>query len=354
VLSVASSGEATTAAGSGRIQSALFDATVPAGAGAGELAAIIREGAAIVGVRVQGDAVEEVKPPPDSEAGMGDTALVESLLKGRDVLPVALSVLGLRIGPVEFVPRDAAAEQAAPTKEVEGVAGDVGDVRVEREGVFFGWLTGANVDEEAGAWLAGWLRLRDQQQQLRTAAFTDPLTGAWNRRYFERFLATCLESARARHRHVMVLVFDIDDFKRYNDAYGHEAGDEILIEAVRLMRSVIRPSDRVCRIGGDEFAVVFHDPEGPRKMGSINAVSVMEIAQRFRNQILQHRFPKLAESSRGSLTISGGMATFPWDGATPAALLAKADQLALEAKRNGKNAITFGPGMARACEQSEG
>jgi len=72
---------------------------------------------------------------------------------------------------------------------------------------------------------------------------------------------------------VTVMVFDIDDFKTYNDQYGHEAGDDILREAVRLLRSVIRPSDRVCRIGGDEFAVISYEPSGPRQEGSVESAA---------------------------------------------------------------------------------
>ena len=177
---------------------------------------------------------------------------------------------------------------------------------------------------------------------------TDPLTGAWNRRYFDRFLRVAMENARSNRRHVTVLLFDIDDFKRYNDEFGHDAGDEILVETVKLMRSVIRPSDRVCRIGGDEFAVIFHDPEGPRTEGSSNAVSVVELANRFRRQVHEHKFPKLGMHARGTLTISGGMASFPWDGATPAELLTRADMLARDSKRAGKNVITFGAGAHKA------
>jgi diguanylate cyclase (GGDEF)-like protein len=193
-------------------------------------------------------------------------------------------------------------------------------------------------------WLACWLRLRDQHGQLHEAAFTDPLTGAWNRRYFDRFLSGVLERARAERWFVSVLLFDIDNFKQFNDLYGHDAGDEILVQTTALLRSVIRPSDRVCRIGGDEFVVVFHDPEGPRESGSRHPGSVFEIAARFQKQIASHRFPKLSQTTPGTLTVSGGLATFPWDGQTPDELLVRADRLALESKRAGKNAILYGPG----------
>lgn len=184
---------------------------------------------------------------------------------------------------------------------------------------------------------------------MRQEAFTDHLTGAWNRRYFERFLAAVLAGAQRDRRHVTILVFDIDDFKQYNDRFGHGAGDSILIEAVRLLRSVIRPSDKVCRIGGDEFAVIFHEPQGPREPTSRHPESISEIAQRFQRQICAHRFPKLGAEAPGTLTVSGGLAIFPWDGRTAEELLAKADERALQAKRAGKNTIVLGPGAEDVC-----
>ncbi|MBX3382932.1 MAG: diguanylate cyclase [Phycisphaeraceae bacterium] len=276
------------------------------------------------------------------EKSEGDVVLAAALLRGSDLLEHAVSLIRERTGDprVRFVPLTEAAPENA--------------CAVSRDGVPMGALVGGPQTPASrltthAAWLATWLKLRDQQVQLRTAALTDPLTGAWNRRYFDRFLATALEQARQRRHHVTLLVLDIDDFKMFNDRYGHAAGDDILVETVRLMRSVIRPSDRVCRIGGDEFAVIFHDPEGPRRAGSSAPVSVMEVARRFQAQIANCRFPKLGDGAPGTLAVSGGMATYPWDGVTPAELLAQADALALDAKKRGKNAITYGPGAQRAC-----
>lgn len=268
-----------------------------------------------------------------------DVVLVSLVLRGQDPGPAALALIRERVGDsdIDFVPEGDAAAAAPET-----------GTPVVWEQTAFGHLTSPRTPGAAlmphARWLAGWLRLRDQQVQLRRAAFTDCLTGAWNRRYFDRFLTRVIEDARDKRQNVTVLVFDIDDFKQYNDRYGHDAGDEILRETVRLLRSVIRPSDRVCRIGGDEFAVIFFEPQGPRQEGSRHPSSVFSIAQRFQQQITGHRFPKLSDMAPGSLTISGGLATYPWDGTTPEQLLCRADQLALASKRQGKNAITFGPG----------
>ncbi|CAG0993333.1 Response regulator PleD [Phycisphaerales bacterium] len=279
---------------------------------------------------------------PARESG-ADMALVLAMLRGQDVLPVAVTALRERLS-------DASLEFLPPA---EGLAPDARCAPVAWEGVCYGHLRSSRISPDAlgpwARWLGSWLRLRDQHSQLREAAFTDPLTGAWNRRYFQRFLTTALDQAREGRYPVTLLLFDIDDFKKYNDLYGHDAGDEILRETVHLLRSVIRPTDRVCRVGGDEFVVVFHDP--PRQEGSRHPADVFAIAQRFQQQILRHRFPKLLETTPGTLTISGGLTTFPWDGATPEDLLRRADQLAMQSKRAGKNAITMGPGAMRLIEE---
>lgn len=277
-----------------------------------------------------------------------DSRLVETVLRGRDVLDVALGVLRerLKTSAVSFVP--------VPTATNGRTDAPGGAAPVAFGNALMGFLVAPGVDSDAlaphAAWLAGWLRLRDQHADLRNAAFTDPTTGAWNRRYFDRFLASAIEDCRASRRTLTLMVFDIDDFKKYNDRHGHGAGDEILSETVRLMQSVVRPTDRVCRIGGDEFGVIFHEPEGPREANSRHPDSVCKIAHRFQQQVGRHRFPKLGAQAPGSLSISGGLATFPWDGSTPEQLLERADERALESKRSGKNALTLGPSAIRRGE----
>lgn len=200
-----------------------------------------------------------------------------------------------------------------------------------------------------GVWLGRWLALRAQLTELRDMALCDELTGIWNRRYFNRFLERILEKAANDRSQVTLLVFDIDDFKLYNDKYGHGTGDEVLRETARLMLSVVREHDVVARIGGDEFAVIFWDNDKPRRPNSEHPQDVVSAARRFQEAICSHRFPKLMDKAVGRLTVSGGLASFPWDGRTPAELLARADAMALQSKRLGKNAITFGTGSKRPC-----
>ncbi len=202
-------------------------------------------------------------------------------------------------------------------------------------------------------WLAVWMHLDRHVRGLEKLTETDELTGAGNRRAFDRVLKETLLAAANERRFVTLMVFDIDNFKTYNDRYGHEAGDQVLRETVDLLRSTIRRGDHVFRIGGDEFVVIFSDTEGPRTERSTPPESVEAIAFRFQEKVCELRFPQLGLDADGSLSISAGLATFPWDGLDGATLLRRADQLALESKRSGKNALRFGPGARSRCERRE-
>jgi diguanylate cyclase (GGDEF)-like protein len=184
--------------------------------------------------------------------------------------------------------------------------------------------------------LAGQAR---RTEALHRLAITDHLTGAHNRRYFYRFTDQLLDRAKSERFRVTLLLFDIDDLKRYNDAYGHAVGDEILRETTALMKQVTRQHDIVARIGGDEFAVLFWDAEPPRRPDSQHPQDVHAIAARFVKALKAHEFGSLGPEAKGALTISGGLATFPWDGKNVRELLRHADVALGEAKRTGKNAI---------------
>lgn len=276
-----------------------------------------------------------------------DEPVVLALLRGKPIIEPALTQINTRLGRSDIKLVEPAALGAALGVPV--VVGDraVGILSCADER----WLNGHGRPLLArhAQWLASWIKLESQQSELRRCAFTDTLTGAWNRRYFDRFLSAAIDQSRLARRPLTIMIFDIDSFKHYNDTYGHGAGDEILIETVRLLKSVIRPSDRVCRVGGDEFAVIFYEPEGPRDPSSKPLESIYQIACRFQKQICQHRFPKLGNEALGTLTVSGGLASFPWDGHDAASLLEQADQYAIESKRQGKNAITLGPGAESVC-----
>jgi len=282
-------------------------------------------------------------PEPARQPADNDIRLVMTAIEGRPVLTEALAILRRRVGE--------------PGLRL-GTASEPG-VPVRWKGRLYGVLTTDDssgrrvlVSADDARWLASWLRLSEQHTELSQAAFTDHLTGAWNRRYFDKFLPAAIEGARQRRGSLTLMVFDIDDFKSFNDRFGHSAGDEILKETVRLLRAAVRPSDRVCRVGGDEFAVIFDEPEGPRDPSSRHPDNVGKIARRFQALVAESRFSKLGSDAPATLAVSAGLATFPWDAAEATALLERADQLAIESKRRGKNAMTFGPGAARECGEA--
>ncbi len=193
-----------------------------------------------------------------------------------------------------------------------------------------------------GRWASCWLELHLRHRKLKLLAYRDELSGAWNRRFLSACLRREISQSFAARRPLTVMVFDIDDFKQYNDRFGHDAGDEIIREVVRLLQATIRKGDHVCRIGGDEFAVLFCDPEPPREAGSNHPTTVEFLAKRFKDQVARAHFSKLGKDAQGLVSISGGLATFPWDGTEVDTLLRKADERLFESKRHGKNTITLG------------
>ena len=175
--------------------------------------------------------------------------------------------------------------------------------------------------------------------QLYKLAVTDHLTGAFNRRYFYQITEQILQRAREKSLRVTLLLYDIDDFKSYNDRYGHAAGDEILRETARLMKQIVRSHDIVARIGGDEFAVLFWDKVQPRSADSRQPDSAFLLANRFVKTLQTYEFPSLGPAAVGLLTISGGLANFPSDGETCRQLLRSADLAIKQVKQTGKKGI---------------
>jgi diguanylate cyclase (GGDEF)-like protein len=274
---------------------------------------------------------------------LGDLDLVRGVLAGGGQLAeLAMSLLRQRLGSADlaFLPPDA----GVGGREVAAVEVRVGGSLAPR----LGWLASGTVPASALApwadWLATWLDLDRRHEERGRQATTDELTGVGNRRAFETVLAETLSSARPQRRPVTLMVFDIDNFKTYNDRFGHEAGDEVLRETVQLLRSTIRRGDHVFRIGGDEFVVIFSDPDGPRSAGTSPPDSIDQIVRRFQSQVFRMRLPQLGLEAPGTVTVSAGLATYPWDGLDAKSLLSHADQLAMQSKRSGKNLITFGPG----------
>ena len=164
---------------------------------------------------------------------------------------------------------------------------------------------------------------------LEHLAQTDSLTGLYNHRYFHERLRAELTRASRSHDSVAVLMFDLDDFKRVNDVYGHAQGDELLERVGRVASENVRGSDVVCRIGGEEFGVI---------MPSCDANDAMGLAKRLVERIRSTLF-----EPAGRVTVSIGVAQGPRDAMNPRELVSCAEAAMMTAKAHGKNRIvTFG------------
>jgi diguanylate cyclase (GGDEF)-like protein len=169
----------------------------------------------------------------------------------------------------------------------------------------------------------------DIRARLQWQVVTDHLTGLHNHRYFQERLAEEVARSMRQHTSVSLLVFDIDDFKWINDGYGHLIGDQVLQELAAACRAVCRAEDPICRIGGEEFAIILPGQSVPQ--AAVLADRMLDVA----------RALKLPFDLR--ITISIGMAEAPRQATGPRHLYAGADAALLAAKAAGKDRmIVFG------------
>ncbi len=167
-------------------------------------------------------------------------------------------------------------------------------------------------------------------ERTRQIAITDRLTGLYNFGYFLERLKEERVRAERYHRLLSLIIFDIDHFKKYNDANGHPAGNEVLIEIAKILQDEAREVDIVARYGGEEMVLVL--PETSRKRA-------FEMADRIREKIAGTVFPHMESQPKGRLTVSAGVATFPVDAANEDELVQSADSSLYEAKSKGRNCV---------------
>jgi diguanylate cyclase (GGDEF)-like protein len=190
------------------------------------------------------------------------------------------------------------------------------------------------VAEQIGLALAN-LRLRET---LRQQSIRDALTGLFNRRFLEESLDREIRRAARGNRPLSVLMMDLDHFKRFNDTFGHDAGDLLLRELGALLQQNVRGSDVACRFGGEEFALILPDasPATAQERG--------EVLRR----AAKHLDLKHAGQSLGTVTLSVGVAAFPEHADTPASLIRAADQALYRAKAAGRDRVMLAESPAPA------
>lgn len=174
-----------------------------------------------------------------------------------------------------------------------------------------------------------------QLEKMEALSMIDELTGLYNRRFFDRGIETEITRARRYKRHLTLAILDVDHFKRYNDDAGYLLGDEVLKGVAALIKANFRKTDVVTRWGGEEFAVIL--PESAK--GDSADGGALHFAERVRRAVEEHAFPKCETMPGGRITLSGGVAEFPADAATPHELLARANHALKFAKRHGRNRI---------------
>jgi diguanylate cyclase (GGDEF)-like protein len=167
------------------------------------------------------------------------------------------------------------------------------------------------------------------EDRLTHLATHDPLTGLPNRKLFNDRLQQTIARADRHKQPLAVLFIDMDDFKGINDTFGHAVGDHFLTELARRMAGVLRASDTLARMGGDEFAIILENA---------GQAEIEDILARLGSAIHQP-FPSADRLARTSASI--GISLFPHNGRDPETLLAHADTAMYAAKNRGKNRTQF-------------
>lgn len=237
----------------------------------------------------------ENEPPPTRKRLREETAaeikpdIVAPMVFGEEVVGV-IAVEGLKRGPAE-------------AKDALRLLAQVGAVSVHTQAKY---------------------------TEMKATASIDGLTGIFNKRYLTHRLAEEMRRAQDEVSSVSVFIFDLDNFKHYNDRNGHVAGDRLLQRLAKVVQENVRKDTIVGRYGGEEFLVIF---PGARRAQALAA------AENVREAIAAHDFPFGFDQPLGFLSISGGVAECPIDGSDAATLVRAADDALYRAKRAGRNRV---------------
>ena len=172
------------------------------------------------------------------------------------------------------------------------------------------------------------IKSRDFEQQYKLAT-TDGLTELYNHRYFQEQMTMLVENSKRYGTEFSLIILDIDFFKKFNDTFGHQAGDTVLRQVAQTLKKNVRATDIVCRYGGEEMSIILPNT------GKDEAFTTAEkICQRIASNKV-----KLSHDKESQVTISLGVSTYPHDGLTPSELITSADKRLYLAKENGRNQV---------------
>jgi diguanylate cyclase (GGDEF)-like protein/PAS domain S-box-containing protein len=196
-----------------------------------------------------------------------------------------------------------------------------GEPRFAPDGTFTGYRgVGRDVTEIALA-----------RERISSLAYTDPLTGLANRTSLGASLEQAVQRSRRRSAKLAVVFLDLDGFKQINDAYGHDAGDALLVEVAQRLRKHLRASDLVARLGGDEFLVVLEDIQDLLPVEIVGRKLLAEVTHPYYTQ----------SGVEMRVTASIGISVLPNDAVDAGALMKHADTAMYAAKQAGKNTLRF-------------
>lgn len=173
---------------------------------------------------------------------------------------------------------------------------------------------------------------QERATQFQLMSITDPLTGLLNRRYLEERLTEELNRSSRYNYPMSCLMIDIDDFKKYNDLNGHQAGDVALKITAHSLKAALRSADVACRYGGEEFCVL---------LPQTSLTEAGAIAERMRQRVAEADYPFGKSQPMGTVSISIGISTLAKNIDTAERVIAAADRALYHAKAQGKNRIEF-------------
>lgn len=168
------------------------------------------------------------------------------------------------------------------------------------------------------------------EEQVRTMAFQDPLTGLCNRARFFELLGHARTQVHDAGQRLALLFLDLDGFKEINDRHGHDAGDQLLRQVAERLRCTVPPHDPLCRFGGDEFLVLIHADGHDSTLEALAQRILVTISEPFD-----------VDGRRLSVGVSIGIAVYPGDAVSTLDLVRAADTAMYQAKQQGKGRVRF-------------